>query len=162
MTSSSPDRPAAGLILSGFLPYRLHAAAEKVSLAFSRLYRDEYGLNRPEWRVLAILAQLPRSTATEIGALSSMHKTKVSRAVAALEKRKWLARATDEADRRVEWLALTKVGRTRFAVLSALARDFEARLKATLGENGVGQLEAGLARIEAAAIDHPKRGKRGR
>ena len=40
------------LILGDFLPYRLHNAAEKVSLAFSRIYKDRHGLNRPEWRVL--------------------------------------------------------------------------------------------------------------
>lgn len=144
--------PADGLALSRFLPYRLHTAAEKVSLAFSRLYKDEYGLNRPEWRVLAILAQLPKSTATEIGALSSMHKTKVSRAVAALEKRKWLARAADEDDRRVEWLELTRTGRSRFAHLSGLAGDFEARLREALGAEAIAGLERALAVIETVSL----------
>ena len=150
--------PAAGaLILSEFLPYRLHNAAEKVSLAFSRIYKTEHGLNRPEWRVLAILAQLPKSTATEIGGLSSMHKTKVSRAVAALEARKWLKRWADSDDRRVEWLELTRTGRQRFSGLSDLARDFERRLNQALGDAAIAKLLAALAAIEAARLPDLKR-----
>lgn len=147
------------LVLADFLPYRLHNAAEKVSLAFSRIYKIEHGLNRPEWRVLAILAQLSKSTATEIGQRSSMHKTKVSRAVAALEERKWLRRWDDEEDRRLEWLELTKTGRARFATLSALAREFEARLHAALGAETVANLERALSEIEDAALPVLRRNK---
>lgn len=149
----------AELILRDFLPYRLHNAAEKVSLAFSRVYKDKHGLNRPEWRVLAILAQLPKSTATEIGALSSMHKTKVSRAVSELEARKWLSRRADNEDRRVEWLELTKTGRTRFAALSDLARSFEADLISALGPDASRHLAAALDRIEEVEMQAGERAK---
>lgn len=140
------------LVLQDFLPYRLHVAAERVSLSFSRLYKERDGLNRPEWRVLATLAQMSRATATQIGERASMHKTKVSRAVAALEKRKWLSRAPDENDRRIEWLSLTKTGLARFSVLSGLARDFEAKLIQELGADTVASLQAGLVGIEAASL----------
>ncbi len=136
------------LILRDFLPYRLHNAAEKVSLAFAAIYKQQEGLSRPEWRVLAILAQLARTTAKDIGAQANMHKTKVSRAVFALEERKWLARKTDDADRRVEWLQLTKTGRAQFAKLSQSARQFEAALVAALGNRATAQLLSSLERIE--------------
>ena len=67
-------------------------------------------------------------TATAIGAHSSMHKTKVSRAVAELERRGWLTRKPDAADRRVEHLALTKAGRGVYGELVPLAKAFEAKL----------------------------------
>jgi DNA-binding MarR family transcriptional regulator len=57
-----------------------------------------------------------------------MHKTKVSRAVSALEKRRWITRAADEADRRVEHLKLTKTGEEAYRALVPIARSFEARL----------------------------------
>ncbi len=140
------------LILSSFLPYRLYNAAEKVSLSFSNVYKDKHGLNRPEWRVLAILAQHPKLTATEIGLHSKMHKTKVSRAVFELESRKWLSRRLDEHDRRVEWLQLTKLGQTRFSGLSVLARSFEAELIEALGPQSTKQLAAALDKIEAMKL----------
>ena len=71
-------------MLEDFLAYRIRRLADAFSLEFSRVYRDRYGLSRPEWRTLATLGEFGRTTATAIGAHSSMHKTKVSRAVAAL------------------------------------------------------------------------------
>ena len=147
-----------GLVLRGFLPYRLHNAAEKVSLAFAAVYKRQQELSRPEWRVLAILAQLARATATEIGAQANMHKTKVSRAVFALEERRWLARSADDADRRVEWLQLTRTGRSQFAKLSQSARQFENELVAALGDKATRRLLSALTRIEEIRLpeqSHP-------
>ena len=45
------------LELEMFLPYRLNRLADAVSREFSKIYRDRYGLTRPEWRTLAGLGQ---------------------------------------------------------------------------------------------------------
>jgi DNA-binding MarR family transcriptional regulator len=116
------------LALEAFLPYRLNRLAEAVGREFSKIYRDRFGLTRPEWRTLATLGEFGTMTATAIGEHSSMHKTKVSRAVAELEKRKWVTRTPDAADRRVEHLALTKAGRGAYGELVPLAKAFEQRL----------------------------------
>ena len=102
MAADFSERPV--LVLEEFLPYRLNRLADMVSRDFSRIYKDRHGMTRPEWRVLASLGQFGRATASDIVAHSSQHKTKVSRAVAALEQRGWLVRETDEADRRSEHL----------------------------------------------------------
>ncbi len=116
------------LALEEFLPYRLNRLADKVSREFSKIYADRHGLTRPEWRTLATLGQFGTMTATEIGAHSSMHKTKVSRAVSALEKRKWLARGIDPLDRRLEHLTLTRAGHAAYRDLVPLMKAHEARL----------------------------------
>jgi hypothetical protein len=77
----------APLKLEEFLPYRLNVLANLVSQALSRIYVERYGLGVPEWRVLVTLGQFGVMTGKAIGAHSHMHKTKVSRAVAELEKR---------------------------------------------------------------------------
>ena len=76
------------LKLEEFLPYRLNVCASLVSHALSRIYADRYRIGVPEWRVLVTLGQFGAMTAKAIGAHSHMHKTKVSRAVALLERRK--------------------------------------------------------------------------
>ena len=136
------------LRLEAFLPYRLMVAAEKISLGFSKIYKEKYGLSRPEWRVLASLAQFTRATATEVGAHSSMHKTKISRAVFVLEKRKWLVRKSDDQDRRVEWLELTREGKVKFTALAKLAKDYEAQVTAQLGSDAAAKLDEALSRVE--------------
>jgi DNA-binding MarR family transcriptional regulator len=148
MKSMVDIRVNAALKLEAFLPYRLARAAEAVSLDFSRIYKEKDSLSRPEWRVLATLAQFGRTTATEIGTHSSMHKTKVSRAVFVLDQRRWLLRKTDENDRRVEWLELTQTGKAKFAGLAVLARDYEARLLEALGKERTTHLLASLEKLE--------------
>ncbi|ATU95742.1 MarR family winged helix-turn-helix transcriptional regulator [Phyllobacterium zundukense] len=147
MTDETPERPP--LILEDFIPYRLNKAAEAVSQRFASLYRDQYGLTRPEWRTLATLGQFGTLTATAIGVHSSMHKTKVSRAVFALEQRRWLQRKRDGDDRRIENLELTAAGRRAYVDLAKIAHAFEAELLANLGQRGEKELKAGLAALEA-------------
>lgn len=147
--------PEARLILEDFLPYRLNQAAEIVSRRFAAIYRSQYGLTRPEWRTLATIGQMGVTTATAIARHSSMHKTKVSRAVFALEQRGWLTRATDTADRRTEQLSLTRQGRRRYEELVALAEQFERELEQSLGRTAKVQLLDGLAAIERLAGSGP-------
>ena len=136
------------LALEAFLPYKLNCAAELVSRRFATIYKDHAGLTRPEWRTLATLGQYGTLTATAIGAHSSMHKTKVSRAVQSLEERKWLKRTTDENDRRVEHLVLTREGERNYKRLAGLAHAFETGLRDLLGEEEFEQLNRGLAAVE--------------
>jgi DNA-binding MarR family transcriptional regulator len=138
------------LALESFLPYRLNRLAEAVSRDFSGIYRERFGLTRPEWRLLATLGQYGTMTATEIGAHSSMHKTKVSRAVTALEARRWLTRRADTSDRRVEHLTLTNAGESAYRELVPLAREFERRLLGRLLQADQQAALAGLDALESA------------
>ncbi|WP_394688694.1 MarR family winged helix-turn-helix transcriptional regulator [Hoeflea sp.] len=136
------------LALESFLPYRLARAAEMVSRQFAASYRQRYGLSRPEWRTLATIGQFEQVTATEICAHSSMHKTKVSRAIRALEQRNWINREPDTQDRRIEHISLTREGSRHYRDLIRLARDYETQLLNTLGSAGAEKLEGGLSAIE--------------
>jgi len=57
-----------------------------------------------------------------------MHKTKVSRAVALLEKRRLLARRSNRADMRESFLSLTASGRAMYEEVAPHALDFAQRL----------------------------------
>lgn len=140
------------LSLEEFLPYRLNRLADAVSRDFSRLYRDRFGLTRPEWRLLATLGQYGTMTATAIGQHSAMHKTKVSRAVTALEERRWLRRTPDATDRRVEHLTLTKAGENAYRELVPLAREFETRILEQMRPAEKSAIISGLAALERAML----------
>jgi DNA-binding MarR family transcriptional regulator len=87
-------------------------------------------------------------TATAIGEHSSMHKTKVSRAVADLERRKWLTRTRHAADRRIEHLVLTKAGRGAYGELVPLAKAFEQELVDRLARTDREALLCGIHALE--------------
>ncbi|MBN9551075.1 MAG: MarR family transcriptional regulator [Alphaproteobacteria bacterium] len=137
------------LELESFLPYRLYRLADTVSREFSRIYKERHGLTRPEWRTLSGLGQQGTMSATELGEQSAMHKTKVSRAVAELERRRWLTRTPDEKDRRVEHLALTKAGLAAYREMVPLAKAFERELLARLSVEERVAVVGGVAALEA-------------
>jgi len=121
------------LVLNQFLPFRLLNASEHMSLQFAQRYRRKYELTRPEWRTFAILGEHGQITATDVGKLSHMHKTKVSRAIASLANRGWLVRERDQGDRRIEQLSLSARGRTNYAKLVDEAKAFNQEIEQLLG-----------------------------
>jgi len=116
--------------LQDFWPYLLNQAAEATSLEFQGHYKRRYGMLRTEWRVIFHLGRYGPLTATEICARAHLHKTKVSRAVAALETRRFVSRQKLDHDRRHEMLQLTEGGQTVFTTLVAEAQRYNARLMA--------------------------------
>jgi DNA-binding MarR family transcriptional regulator len=121
-------RKTAPLKLEEFLPYRLNVVASLSSHALSRVYAKNYSIGTPEWRVLVTLGQFGAMTGKAVGAHSHMHKTKVSRAVALLEKRKLVSRRINNADLRESFLSLTPAGRAAYEELAPVAIDFAKRL----------------------------------
>ncbi len=115
-----------------FLPYLLNQAAEESSMAFQKLYKDRYGMLRTEWRVLFHLGIFGDRTAREICDMSRLHKTKVSRAVAALEKRRFIVREKVEEDRRSEILKLTKAGQDAYSDLRSIAETYDQKISTDL------------------------------
>jgi DNA-binding MarR family transcriptional regulator len=122
------DADQAPLKLEQFLPYQLNVVANLVSQALSRVYARRYRIGVPEWRVLVTLGQFGVMTGKTIGTHTHMHKTKVSRAVALLEKRKLLVRRTNRADMRESFVSLTVPGRAIYEELAPHALDFARRL----------------------------------
>ena len=118
----------AALKLEDFLPYQLNVVASLTSQALSRVYARRYRIGVPEWRVLVTLGQYGVMTGKAVGAHSHMHKTKVSRAVALLEKRRLLVRRSNREDMREAFLSLTATGRAMYEELAPHALDFARRL----------------------------------
>ncbi|OXT00771.1 MarR family transcriptional regulator [Notoacmeibacter marinus] len=114
--------------LREFLPYLLNLAAEETSLRFSAIYRERYGLLRTEWRVLFHLGRYGDLSASEIGAMAKIHKTKISRAVSALERKHFLKRTASAKDRRREILSLLPAGQAACADLTAAAEAYNREL----------------------------------
>ena len=153
----------APLKLEEFLPYRLNVVASLVSQALSRIYSERYGIGVPEWRVLVTLGQYGVMTGKEIGAHTHMHKTKVSRAVAQLETRKFLARRANRADLREAFLSLTANGRAIYEDLAPSAIEFAKRLVEGLDpadrivfDRALKQLIERSAALVSEAIANPK------
>jgi DNA-binding MarR family transcriptional regulator len=79
-----------------------------------------------------------------------MHKTRVSRAVAALESRRLLARTVSRSDGREMALELTGEGRRMYAALAPLALQRESVLLSTLTRGERDAFLGALSKLEAS------------
>ncbi|MEQ6247571.1 MarR family winged helix-turn-helix transcriptional regulator [Sulfitobacter sp. HNIBRBA3233] len=114
--------------LRSFVPYLLNQAAEETSLEFARRYRERYNMLRTEWRVLFHLGRYGDLTASEIGRISKMHKTKISRAVKALQEKRFIEARKNDADKRSDILALLPAGRRAYNDLATVAERYNNAL----------------------------------
>jgi len=113
-------RPKKGskLDLFRFVPFRLNRLAAEVSAALSGEYQQRYGLDIPEWRVLATLGfRNDACSAQYIVHCTRTHKSTISRAVTALMRRQLVERVENEDDRREFALRLTRKGNALYEEL---------------------------------------------
>jgi DNA-binding MarR family transcriptional regulator len=107
---SAPKKPAR-LDLFKFAPFQLNRLAAEVSSALSAEYAVRYGLDIPEWRVLATLGfRHEACSAQYIAHCTRTHKSTISRAVTSLMKRQIVERVENSDDRREFRLRLTRKG----------------------------------------------------
>jgi DNA-binding MarR family transcriptional regulator len=134
--------------LEEFLPFRLNVLAQDMSQRLSGIYAAKFGLDVPQWRILANLAARGEMTAQEIVLVTLSHKSTISRAVSELENRKLIERTESKVDRRAFSLRLTKSGKDMFAKLLPLVLAFEADIKHQLSKRELEGLQTGLAALE--------------
>jgi DNA-binding MarR family transcriptional regulator len=106
------------LDLFKFAPFRLNRLAAEVSSALSSEYRERYGLDIPEWRVLATLGfRNDACSAQYIAHCTRTHKSTISRAVTALMARQLVERVENADDRREFQLRMTRKGNALYQQL---------------------------------------------
>ena len=152
------SKKAMRLDLLKFVPFQLNRLAAEVSSALSAEYATRYGLDIPEWRVLATLGfRHEPCSAQYVADCTRTHKSTISRAVTSLLKRQIIERVENADDRREFRLQLTRKGadlyeeliprllRREQEILSCLSaqerRDF-ARL--------LGKIEASLDLVQTS------------
>jgi len=108
----------AKLDLFRFVPFRLNRLAAEVSAALSSEYQERYGLDIPEWRVLATLGfRDDPCSAQYIAHCTRTHKSTISRAVTTLMTRQLVERVENADDRREFRLRMTRKGKALYEEL---------------------------------------------
>lgn len=106
------------LDLFRFVPFRLNRLAAEVSAELASEYRARYGLDIPEWRVLATLGFRDEAcTAQYVAHCTRTHKSTISRAVGQLLEQRLIERVENADDRRELTLQLTRKGRALYEKL---------------------------------------------
>jgi len=148
----------ARLDLFKFAPFRLNRLAAEVSAALASEYRERYGLDIPEWRVLATLGfRREPCSAQYVAACTRTHKSTISRAVTSLLERRLIERVENAADRREFRLRLTRKGKTLYEELIPRLQQRERDIMACLSteerkmfDRLIGKIEASLDLIQTS------------
>ena len=139
----------ARLDLFRFVPFRLNRLAAEVSAALSAEYQARYGLDIPEWRVLATLGfRNAACSAQYIAHCTRTHKSTISRAVTALMDRQLVERVENEDDRREFALRMTKKGKALYQELIPRLRRREQEILSCLSAQERKDFAALLGKIE--------------
>jgi DNA-binding MarR family transcriptional regulator len=139
----------ARLDLFRFVPFRLNRLAAEVSAALADEYQERYGLDIPEWRVLATLGfRRDACSAQYISDCTRTHKSTISRAVTTLLRRKVIERVANAADRREFRLQLTRRGRILYEELIPRLLHREQEILACLSKREREALGTLLGKIE--------------
>jgi DNA-binding MarR family transcriptional regulator len=137
------------LDLFRFVPFRLNRLAAEVSAALSSEYQERYGLDIPEWRVLATLGfRDDACSAQYISHCTRTHKSTISRAVTALMKRQLVERVENQDDRREFALRMTRKGKTLYEELIPRLLAKESRIMSCLSARERKDFAAMLGKIE--------------
>ena len=112
------SKKSSKLDLFRFVPFRLNRLAAEVSSALASEYQQRYGLDIPEWRVLATLGfRNEACSAQYIAHCTRTHKSTISRAVTALMDRGLVERVENADDRREFALRMTRRGKALYEEL---------------------------------------------
>jgi len=142
-------RKGARLDLFKFVPFRLNRLAAEVSNALSVEYQDRYGLDIPEWRVLATLGfRKDACSAQYIAQCTRTHKSTISRAVTSLMQRKLIERVENANDRREFRLQMTARGKGLYEELIPRLLRREQDILSCLSAQERKDFAALLGRIE--------------
>ena len=137
------------LDLFKFVPFRLNRLAAEVSQALSSEYQTRYGLDIPEWRVLATLGfRKEACSAQYISQCTRTHKSTISRAVTALLERELIERVANADDRREFRLRMTRRGKALYDELIPRLLRREQEILACLSAPERKELGRLLGKIE--------------
>jgi DNA-binding MarR family transcriptional regulator len=139
----------AKLDLFRFVPFRLNRLAAEVSSALASEYQQRYGLDIPEWRVLATLGfRDDACSAQYISHCTRTHKSTISRAVTALMQRQLVERVENEDDRREFSLRMTRKGRALYEELIPRLKRREQEILSCLTAKERENFALALGKIE--------------
>ena len=139
--------------LNQFVPYRMVNLAANISLALSKIYKQEFDITIAEWRVLAQLAEQQKLYSKDIGEITSMDKSKVSRAVKALETKHYLLRKTDQKDNRAAYLSLTIEGKSLYQKIAPKALQWERKFIGVLEKSEHQELMNILKKLDKQVLE---------
>jgi len=132
----SETQPGASRVIEDrrYIGYHISDVARLMRASFDRRVR-RLGLTRAQWQVLSLLHHRPGASQTELAEMLEVERATAGRMVDRLERKNWVERRPDAADRRVNRLFLTTEARDVQADMGRIAEDMMDDAMASLAHD---------------------------
>ncbi len=131
------------------MPYRITTLAALVRRELAKIYRDDPGLNEPEWKVMTTLAHFGPLPSGDIGHYVTLDRVAVSRALTRLIDLGLATRSENPADQRMFTVDLTPRAARIYDRMTAQSLEIEETILATLAQDEVRELLRLLDKVES-------------
>lgn len=131
--------------------YRFLQLSGKVMRCLAEMYTKRYGLSIGTWKALSMIGACGSLSSSELGRFTSLEADKVTRAVDALVRKKFVSRRRDRKDRRRAILELTAKGRAVNAAIETVRQSIEIDLMSSLDADQIEALYHILDALEVRA-----------
>ncbi len=140
-----------------YIGFLISDVARLMRASFDRRVR-QIDLTRAQWQVLSLLHHRPGASQTELAELLEVERATAGRMVDRLERKNWVERRPDAADRRVNRLYLTAEARDVQADMGRIAEDMMDDALASLGYAERESLADMMERMKARLLSMAPRG----
>ncbi len=123
------------LDLARYVPALITFLANKLSASASGQYRKMFGVGIVEWRVIALLAVEPETTANSVSNVIGLDKALVSRTVKKLKELEIITISKSEKDGRHQYLSLSPKGKALHDEILTVALERESKLLEVLSQD---------------------------
>ena len=134
-----------------YIGFLISDLARIMRASFDRRVR-RIGLTRSQWRVLGLLHRHPGISQSELAELLEVERATAGRMVDRLERKNWVARHPDAADRRINRLHLTAEAEEVQARMGRIAAELLEDAMAPLSAAERAALAGLLERVKAQLL----------
>ncbi len=141
-----------GAFGADYVPYRILMLSKLLDRHATQQVREIADISLAEWRVVAHLAVSGKQSASELSSAALVDRAEVSRAVKQLEKRNFLERKPNPANKISYLLQLTPTGKAAYEKVYVARRKFFADVTKKLSKPELKKLDQMIYEIAAAAF----------
>jgi len=138
--------------LDDSLFFKLVRVVNLTARPFNEGLGRRHDLSLSDWRVMMVLGSHPGTTASDVCQRTGMDKMSVSRAIAALARKRRVLRKPDPTDGRRTQVWLSRAGQRLFDELSVSARERERQVFGGVGVQEQARLSDTLDRLIDALV----------
>jgi MarR family transcriptional regulator, transcriptional regulator for hemolysin len=131
-----------------YIGFLISDVARMMRAAFDRRVR-RIGLTRSQWQVLSLLHRHPGVSQAELAEMLEVERATAGRTIDRLERKKWVVRRSDAADRRINRLYLTDEAERAQAAMGRIAADMLDDAMSSLADDERQALADLLERMKA-------------